>query len=283
MSRVLVTGGMGFIGLHLVSALGGGDDELLLIDRSIGSSITSVRTAEAITTFRPEVVYHLAAHHYIPWCEAHPGETVRTNVTGTGMVVAAAMTSALRAFVFASSAAVYGFSSEPISEACELTATDVYGWSKRAGENILRRAAERMPQVRWVAARLFNVAGDGDGTPHVIPRIASAVRTGEVLGLGNVWPRRDYVHVWDVVDALRFLAEEAPAGFEAFNVGTGVGRSVGEVLTAIADASERPLNLVDRLDPREHDGHLVAEVSKLRDLGWSASRSFDAIVEDALR
>lgn len=271
--RVLVTGCDGFIGSHLkVDAIG--------IDLKRGDDVLT--SYDVIREFDPQVVYHLAAHHFIPWCEDHPWETTRTNVLGTEAVLEACGPS-LETFVLASSAAVYGFSSARLPEDSALVGTGVYAASKQEAERRLARFGELRPGVRSVAARLFNVVGPGDSWPHVLPSIAKAHMAGEPVYVGNTWPQRDYVHVDDVTDALQLLAERAPLGFSAWNVGTGDGTSVGELLQVIGLVSGRKVDAHTRYEKtRADDGHLIADVLRTAELGWVASRSLLLAIGEVL-
>lgn len=275
--RVLVTGSEGFVGSHL-NPVG----DLLCLDLKQGVDICDPDTADVVRAFDPEVVYHLAAHHFIPWCNDHPADVDRLNIAGTGRVLAACGPS-LESFVLASSAAVYGFSDHPLREEDPRLGRDVYARSKIHAERLLRDFASRHPDVRCVAARLFNVVGRGDPWPHVLPAIIAAYLDGGAIRLGNTWPRRDYVHVDDVADALQFLAEHAPAGASAWNVGTGRGTSVAELVVAVYRAGGRALNLEPSWSrTRTDDGHLVADPTSLGKLGWAASRSLDDAIGDVL-
>jgi UDP-glucose 4-epimerase len=273
--RVLITGSDGFIGSRLRP-----DGDLMRLDIKRGGDILDASNGEEIRKFDPHVVYHLAAHHYIPWCDRHPDQTHDTNAIGTALVLQACGPS-LEAFVLASSAAVYGFQNNPIAEDAVLAGTSVYARSKRLAETALLQHAGRHPTVRCVAARLFNVAGAGDTWPHVIPQIVQH-RDAE-LHLGNTWPLRDYVHVDDVADALQFLAGAAPAGFSEWNVGTGVPTSVTMLVRMVAQRAGAEIKMVQtESQRRSDDGHLVADVSGTAALGWAATRTLTSAIDEVL-
>jgi UDP-glucose 4-epimerase len=114
------------------------------------------------------------------------------------------------------------------------------------------------------------------------PRSSTPSRPGSSCGLGNVWPRRDYVHVADVAAALTTLAT-GPAEYRALNVGTGVGRSVADVLDTVSEILGRS-PLVDRDPARERstDGHLVADIAGITSTGWQAQWTFEATMRQQL-
>ena len=272
--RTLVTGSAGFVASHL-PVFG----DVLNVDLETGDDVRMQATMDAIKVFEPEVVFHLAAHHFIPWCEANPIETERTNVLGTANVLEASMGPALKAFVLASSAAVYGYDPEPIRESHLLRGNSVYAHSKYRAEVYLRRYAN--DDAKFVAARLFNVVGVGDKWGHVVPEIV-AHRHERIL-LGNTWPQRDYVHADDVGVALQFLAHHAPEGFSAWNVGTGIGTSVKDLVDRVGALSGREMKTMTYAGKvRIDDGHLVADPSALEALGWKAKYTLDDALLDML-
>lgn len=276
--RALITGGAGFIGSRLTSFLLAAGHEVLVVDdfrlgqprpapherlRVVAASLGTDLAAEAIAEFEQESVFHLAALHHIPYTEAHPGETRDVNVAGTAWLLERLQHSAPRAVVACSSASVYGFGQSPMSEDAPFAPRGVYGQTKVETEALLRSFARANPHVRAAAARLFNVYGPGDRTPHLMPALMGQIRGGGTIRVGNTWPRRDYVHVDDVADALNRLAV-GPAGSVAYNVGTGRGTSVAALIGVLAGVAGHPAEL--RIDPkrvRADDGHLVADPSRL--------------------
>jgi UDP-glucose 4-epimerase len=292
--RYLITGGAGFIGSHLADRLvARGDEVIILDDLSTGrrrhlarlrgpvdlvvDDVRSPRTAEAIAAFRPDVVLHLAAMHYIPACVRDPARTLDVNVGGTETVLDALDGVDVTTVVLASSAAVYGFSDEPLSESARTGPIDVYGTSKVRAEAALSSFHRTHSHVRCVAARLFNVFGPNETNPHVVPRIVEQARISDEVRLGLLWPRRDFVFVRDVARAL-LLAASGVTGYVTFNVGTGVGTSIGGLVRAVGRAARRDIR--PALDPdavRATDGHLVADASKIRsELGWRPEMSLEA-------
>jgi UDP-glucose 4-epimerase len=121
--------------------------------------------------------------------------------------------------------------------------------------------------------------GVGDKWGHVLPEIVK--HRHDQVHLGNTWPLRDYIHVEDVADALQFLARKAPTGFSEWNVGTGIGTNVVDLVTLVAALSGVAITpMVYAGKVRADDGHLVANPEKLSALGWSATRTLtDAIRE----
>ncbi len=275
--RVLVTGGSGFVGRHLIAHL---DAEVFNVDRDHDFDIREAETQRWVRDFNPTVVFHLAAHHFIPWCNGHPAQTWDNNVGGTRALLDA-LGDSLETFVLASSAAVYGFRDDPCPTDAAPDPVDVYGESKLEAEALCRAYAAANPDKRVVAARMFNVAGPGDRTPHAIPQIvAEAVTHGRVT-VGNQWPMRDYIHVLDVVDALVWFSHRAPVGYSTHNVGTGVGTSVAALIRLVEQATGTSLPVaVDASRKRSDDGHLVAD---MRGSEWIGTRTVAHAVRDVVR
>jgi UDP-glucose 4-epimerase len=150
-----------------------------------------------VADFAPEAIVHLAAIHFIPECENDPELAVSTNVLGTANV-AAACPAGCR-LVFASTGAVYRPEATPHREDTSgIEPADVYGWTKLQGEQYVRYFAQQRGYAACIV-RLFNVIGPGETNPHVLPEIVAQLKAGrDVLRLGNLQAKRDYVHVADV-------------------------------------------------------------------------------------
>jgi UDP-glucose 4-epimerase len=302
---MLVIGGAGFVGHHLVPRLLADDRDVVVIDNLSRGSMErfgphlgdarlqvvrgdvtdAVLLRQVVAEIRPAVVFHLAALHFIPYCLAHPSETLLVNVVGTQLVLDALAPVPDARLVFASTADVYATSDGPHGEDDAIATTNVYGASKRACEELFAIARRSDPARRIVVARLFNVFGPGETNPHVLPDILAQVREGNVLRLGNLEPRRDYIHARDVAEAL--VRCGAHAGPETvFNVGTGVGTSVRELVAVLGEALGRTLRIEQdpaRVRPVERM-HLVADVGRAyRTLGWTARIGLREGLRDLVR
>jgi len=289
---VLVTGGAGFIGSALCRALVArgsrvfaydnlrfGRRDLLPADPRCVLVEGDVRDAGALRRVlrdtAPQAVCHLAAIHFIPYCIAHPDEAMDVNVNGTRQVLEACREVRPARLLFASTAAVYPAEDGPFTEEHAPGPIDIYGTSKLEGEELVRRfAAETATPT--VIARLFNAFGPRDTNPHLIPDVLAQLGQGDTVRLGNLEPVRDYVHLEDLAAALVALLEAADESCSIFNVGSGEGRSVREVLAAFEAALGRPLSVVqdpDRLRKVERP-RLVADTGKLRETGWQPRVGF---------
>jgi UDP-glucose 4-epimerase len=296
MGRVLVTGGAGFIGSHLVESLLEAGAEVLVIDdfrlgrrahleaaeRSDRLTVAAgdVRNSDdlkVIADFAPGTVFHMAALHFIPYCNAHPQEALDVNLLGLDTVLRAVRHCPLTAFVFPSSGAIYGFGDQPWAEDAPARPDEIYGLSKWLGEQLVARFHAERPGLRTVIARLFNTYGPRETNPHVLPGIMRSLAEGKPVELGNLWPKRDLIFVTDTASALVAAAAGAP-GLEVFNVGTGIGTAIEDVIEVIEKILGKPLDL--RQVPgrmREGDGHLVSDPGKLmRATGWAPRYDLEA-------
>jgi UDP-glucose 4-epimerase len=260
---VLVTGGAGFIGSHLVRRLlAQGHSVVAYDDFSVGrreslpATVSSLAVAEGdirdegrlrelFQLYRPWAVVHLAAVHFIPFCSAHPAETLAVNVVGTQSLLEVSSKADIGHFVFASSAAVYAPSDRSHREDDPTGPIDIYGLSKVFGE-MLATAFHEQSGTPTHIARIFNVYGPGDNNLHVIPEIVQQLATGSVLQLGNLEARRDYIHVTDVARSLELLLDESPSPFGIFNIGTGRTYSVAHIVELFRDCLDREIRVESR-------------------------------------
>ncbi|BDG60148.1 UDP-glucose 4-epimerase GalE [Caldinitratiruptor microaerophilus] len=318
MATILVTGGAGYIGSHTVRALlDAGDSVVVVDDLSRGHREAVDPRAEfvqadagdrerlaALLTGRPfDAVIHFAGLIAVGESMADPARYHHGNV-----VKSAALFDVLRAHgvtrvVFSSSAAVYGEpETVPIPEDHPLRPTSVYGETKLWVERMLAHYA-RAYGFRYVALRYFNAAGahpDGtlgeahDPETHLIPlAIGAALGTRPPLRIfGTDYPTpdgtaiRDYIHVCDLADAhllaVRHLLAGAPGG--VYNVGTGRGHSVREVLAAAELVTGRPVPAVEAPRRPGDPARLVAAPDRIRrELGWEPRYGLEDILRHAWR
>ena len=296
-TKALITGGAGFVGHHLARLLLENGCSVLVLDNfSVGRreniaslmdrpgfdlTITDLTdekaTAEAVAKFQPEVVFHLAAIHFIPYCSKHPTETIKNNVVGIQHLLEAVRnTPSVRRFIFASTADIYKPQDGPnIEDKTPVGSFNIYGISKIFGENLTRYYREICPDVTFINARFFNVYGPGETNPHVLPDILGYMAKSDTLPLGNVEPKRDYIYVTDLAEALWALAADSTPSTEV-NLATGKEYSVREVVDCIAELTGRKLTITRDPDKfrKSERMHLVGDRSKIRRLtGWTPKHS----------
>ncbi len=259
-TRVLITGGAGFIGSHLVDRLAGRNLVSVLDDLSAGSLQNLASAPGEVhvkkgSILRPKVlsaamkgqgvVYHLAAKTSVPDSVKRPQDYWRTNVEGTLNVLKAAVDARVGRVVFASSAAVYGnVEGTPTTETQKPAPTSPYATTKMVGEFACEEIAS-LKGLETVVLRIFNVYGPRQPTTSayasVIPTFCAAVAANRSIEIhGDGAQTRDFLYVSDLAEALELAADKAVAG-ETFNVGSGTATSVAEVANVLSEITDAPV------------------------------------------
>ena len=305
--HVLVTGGAGYIGSHACRALAAAGFVPVAFDNLSTGWAEAVkygplvqadlqdRTAidSTFSLYRPVAVMHFAALSIVPDAMRDPGRYWRVNVTGALNLIEAAIAAGCLNFVFSSTCATYGdHDGVMLDEDTPQRPLNAYGASKRTIEEMLHTFSASAG-LQHVIFRYFNVAGaDTAGEigeqhrpeTHLIPLMIDAIegRRPALTVFGTDYPTpdgtcvRDYVHVLDLVDAhvlgLRWLLDAK--GNRAFNLGSGRGFSVQDVIEASRSVTNRAVPMV--LGPRRA-GDAASLVSgsdrAMRELGWQPVRS----------
>ena len=313
---ILVTGGAGYVGAHACKALAKRGYRPIAYDNlvygheaavkwgplEIGDIADRARLDAVIAQYRPQALMHFAAFTYVGESVADPGKYYRNNVAGTLSLLEALRDHGIGKMVFSSTAAVYGTPDKvPIAEAATKAPINPYGLSKWTSEQMIADFGVAHG-LRSAVLRYFNAAGaDPDGElgechdpeSHLIPLAMQAVTgDGPPLTLfGDDYPTpdgtciRDYIHVADLANAHVQALEQLDHrdGAEVFNLGTGHGVSVREVLDAVGRAAGKPVP--HSIGPRRagDPAELVSDPGKAnRELGWKPAMSdLDTIVDTA--
>lgn len=262
--KILVTGGLGYIGSHTVLTLFDSGYDVVIVDNLSNSSLSVLDNLEKITqkkikfyqtdvlkyddfvaileVEKVDAVIHFAAFKSVAESIQKPHVYHVNNVMGTHSVLKAMYNYGVRFMVFSSSAVVYENNIPPFNEQMKLETTNPYGQSKKASEFLLKSYSD---DINGVSLRYFNpvgshkssLIGDNPTVPNNIMPILNRVANGQ-LNAFNIYGDdydtedgtavRDYVHVMDVANAhvmaLKYL--EKNTGYEVFNIGTGIGHSV---------------------------------------------------------
>ncbi|MDP2168063.1 MAG: UDP-glucose 4-epimerase GalE [Thermodesulfovibrionales bacterium] len=301
--KVLVTGGAGYIGSHVVRALGEKGYDVLTYDNLSAGHRQAVLSGRLVTAdladknavgkvfsdFRPDAVMHFAASIEVGESVREPLKYYRNNTANTLNLLEAMAESKTDIFIFSSTAAVYGVpDAVPIKEDAPIRPINPYGRSKACIEHMLEDTSTATG-LRYVSLRYFNAAGADpearigeahEPETHLIPLVLKAAK-GELPGIkifGTDYPTpdgtciRDYVHVDDLSDAhllsLRHLLEGGRS--EVFNCGYGHGYSVREVVDAARNATGIDFKVEDSARRPGDPAVLVASSDKIRQrLGWT--------------
>ena len=311
---VLVVGGAGYIGAHVVRLLRESGEQVVVIDDLSSSNTERVgdatlvqldistdsatdEIARAIREFDVQSVIHFAAKKQVGESVQRPLYYYRQNIGGLVNVLDAMQQTGVKKMIFSSSAAVYGEPEEEIVLEDSRTAPiNPYGRTKLIGEWILADC-ERAWGLQWVALRYFNVAGAGwpdlgdSAIMNLIPMVLDRLANGEaprVFGTDYPTPDgtciRDYVHVKDLAAAhiLAINALSDDMAHHVFNVGTGSGSSVKEVIDAVGQASGLDATPVIEGRRAGDPPKLIANADRIREtLGFESELGLQDIVESA--
>ncbi|WP_298418664.1 UDP-glucose 4-epimerase GalE [uncultured Kordia sp.] len=324
MKKIVVTGGLGYIGSHTVVELQTAGFEVVLIDNLSNTSIEVLDGIESITGIRPtfeeldlrdkqatisffqkqrdiQGIIHFAASKAVGESVENPLLYYENNISTLITILQQIQHKENIAFIFSSSCTVYGQAKKmPISENAPIQqAFSPYGNTKQIGEEILQDTAKIAKGLQVISLRYFNPIGAHasaaigelpDGVPqNLVPFITqTAIGLRKQLSVfGNDYPTedgtciRDYIHVVDLAKAhvialKRLVDKEHETSFEVFNIGTGKGSSVLEVIQSFERVSKQALNykIVDR---REGDViSAYADTTKANTiLGWKATSTLD--------
>lgn len=310
--RVLVTGGAGYIGATAVDILiAQGYDVSVFDDCSTGhadnvaSGVTFVQgsllnrseIAEALKGC--DAVMHFAGKSLVGESVEKPELYWSVNVGGTRNLLDEMRAAKISKLIFSSSAATYGEPEVlPILETASNRPTNAYGASKLAVDAMITDET-RGHGLSSASLRYFNVAGAHksargwlterhDPETHLIPNVLRSSTSKPVKIFGTDWPTkdgtciRDYVHVVDLIDAhIKALNSLGGAGHEIFNLGSGGGYSVREVIAAASQATGTHIPYIDSPRRSGDPAVLIADIAKAKKvLGWQPTRNLDAMVSD---
>lgn len=305
--RALVTGAEGFVGGHLLRHLVDHGDEVLAgilnsrataLPQGVQAIELDITRSEAcqsaISTARPDVVYHLAGLAFVPEAEEDFEKALRVNVAGVHYLTRALLKSGSPSrLVHISSAEVYGKMTPeqlPVRETVPVQPANAYSLSKRMGELVVEKFA-RSAEGAALIMRPFNHIGPGQNERFVtatfaaqLARIAKGLAPA-LLRVGNLEARRDFSDVRDIVRAYRLASIR---GEGIYNLGSGVGVPIQEILDALIDIAGMRGRINVEQDPARMRPAEVPEVytSYARaqiDLGWEPRISLQQSLEDIYR
>lgn len=296
---ILVTGGAGYIGSHVVKQLGKAGENIVVLDNLskgfreavlygeliVGDTGDKDLVNKIIAEHNIDTVMHFAAHTVVPESVSNPLKYYWNNTCSSRNLLECCQNNDVKHFVFSSTAAVYGDPETPaVTEESPKQPINAYGTSKLMTEWMLRDLAQAS-DLRYVALRYFNVAGcDPDGnigqsTPEatLLTKVACEAAVGKretIYIFGTDYPTpdgtgiRDYIHVEDLasahIKALDYLRQGGDS--TTLNCGYGHGYSVRELLDAVQRVSGKKLNIIET-DRRAGDPpQLIAKAGKIREL-----------------
>jgi len=316
-SGILVTGGAGYIGSHMVRQLGEAGERVVVLDNLstghakavlhgelvVGDTGDKELVSRLLADFDIGTVLHFAAHTIVPESVAQPLKYYANNTCSTRSLLECCLQAGVKHFIFSSTAAVYGIPQGDIAtEESPLAPINPYGTSKLMSEWMLRDLCAAS-DMRYVALRYFNVAGSdpecriGQSTKNatLLIKVAAEVATGkrdQLMIFGTDYPTpdgtgiRDYIHVEDLaaahLSALTYLRKGGES--TTLNVGYGHGYSVREVIDAVNRVNGTPIKTLEQPRRAGDPPSLIARVSKIHaTLDWKPQYDdLDFIVKSSL-
>lgn len=313
--RVLVTGGTGYIGSTAVEILLNQGFEISILDDCSmghadtvpagvhfvqGSLLNSGTVTDALTGC--DAVMHFAGKSLVGESVEKPDLYHSVNVDGTRILLDQMRMQSITKIVFSSSAATYGEPRVvPILETSETIPTNPYGATKLAIDHMIAADAAHHA-ISAASLRYFNVAGAlkadrgwlaerHNPETHLIPNVLRSTSENPVKIFGNDWPTpdgtciRDYVHVVDLIEAhLKALESLGSPGHEIYNLGSGSGYSVREVVTAASTAIGHQIPFINAPRRAGDPAVLIADISKAKtQLDWEPTRDLNTMVSDTLK
>ena len=309
--RIFVTGGAGYIGSVCSELLLNEGHEVAIFDNLIEGHRRAVdsrarfiegdladrgQIERALSNTRPDAVMHFAAYALVPESMRDPSKYFRNNVSNGLNLLDAMLTTGVQRIIFSSTCALFGPPDRvPIDETAPARPANPYGESKLAFEKILRWY-DQVHGLKFVCLRYFNAAGatedlgeDHRPETHLIPnvlKVALGQRPSlEIYGTDYETPDgtciRDYIHIVDLAHAHILALGATASGF--YNLGTGGGSSVREVIAACRKITGRKIDTIEKPRRPGDPPRLIASSEKIKkELGWQPQfQSLDVIIETA--
>lgn len=281
MGKILVTGGNGFIGKHIIDYLLSKDYEIFS-PSSLELNVTNDEDWSKWEDQDIEHVIHLAGKTFVPDSWDHPEDFILTNAMGT--LQAVTLCRKKRIGMTYISAYIYGQSkSNPISEMAEINPNNPYAVSKYMGEEICAFYGKYFA-MDITALRLFNVYGKGQSARFLIPLIINQALDGQSdIIVQDLEPKRDYVYIDDVCRAVECSISKTK-GYNVFNVGSGVSYSVREIIEMVQKAAHTNKKVKSRQNVRRNElNDVVADIEKIeKQWGWKPQVTMEKGIEYCL-
>ena len=305
MSKILVTGGAGYIGSHTVLSLVQAGYEVVVYDNLstgfgqavlpparlvVGDLADRQKLAHLVSRESFAAVVHFAASIVVPESVRDPLKYYQNNTVNTTGLIHIAASAGIPHFIFSSTAAVYGLPDLlPVTETAPVAPINPYGRSKLMSEWVLQDVSAAMPDFRHIILRYFNVAGAdpqlrlGQSTPEATHLIKVACQTAlgqrESLSIfGTDYPTpdgtgiRDYIHVSDLAEAHVLALQSLEQGWDSnvYNCGYGRGFSVRDIISAVQGVAEQDLAVTESNRRPGDPAELVADAREIRSaLNWN--------------
>ena len=279
MKKILITGSSGFIGKNLVDNLLS-EYEIVGLSKKVEKSKINCITKDINQITSKDFknifcVIHLAAITDPKICEDFPDQCITTNVLGTQKILEASRKNNCKV-VYASTSHVYGIPKKiPISETASTSPTSIYAGSKLAGE-ILCESYQKQFNMDISIVRIFSVYGPKSNNHCVLPSIVKQMKNSNIIKLGNINSKRDFIFISDIMDAFKIILKNIN-GFNVYNVGAEKSYSIKEICKKFEKLYGKKIIIKNNLEQnRKIDAkNIISNSTKLKKLGWKSKITLD--------
>ena len=279
MKKILITGSSGFIGKNLVDNLLSEYEIVGLSKKGEKSKINRItKDINEITSKDFKNIFcviHLAAITDPKICEDFPDQCITTNVLGTQKILEASRKNNCKV-VYASTSHVYGIPKKvPISETASTSPTSIYAGSKLAGE-VLCESYHKQFNMDISIVRIFSVYGPKSNNHCVLPSIVKQMKNSNIIKLGNINSKRDFIFISDIMDAFKIILKNIN-WFNVYNVGAEKSYSIKEICKKFEKLYGKKIIIKNNLEQnRKIDAkNIISNSTKLKKLGWKSKITLD--------
>ena len=285
MNTIVITGHNGFLGSNLLSNLISNKCKILGISKTIKKSNSIKQIKRNILDIKDSdipknsCIIHLAAITDVAYCEKYPEECYKVNVMATQKILEIARKKNC-SLIYPSTSHVYGIPKKlPIKETHPTNATSVYSESKIKAEQLCKKFSKSY-DLDISILRLFSTYGPKNSEYKVESIIIKQLLTGNLIKIGNLSPKRDFIYIDDVINAFQIVSENLK-GFNIYNVGSEKSYSIKEICNILKKLNGKKIRIItDKTKLRKNDvKNVVSNCSRIKKLGWKSNVSINEGLE----
>ena len=285
MKNIVITGHNGFLGSNLLSKLISNKCKILGISKTIKKNDSIKQIKRNILDIKDSdipknsCIIHLAAITDVVYCEKYPKKCHDVNVIGTQKILEIARKKNC-SMIYPSTSHVYGIPKKlPIKETHPTNATSVYSESKIKAEQLCKKFSKSY-DLDISILRLFSTYGPKNSEYKVESIIIKQIITKNLIKIGNLSPKRDFIYIDDVINAFQIVSENLK-GFNIYNVGSEKSYSIQEICNILKKLNGKKIRMItDKTKLRKNDvKNVVSNCSRIKKLGWKSNVSINEGLE----